>query len=234
MAFLWLLTSGGFGLCLESQWSNGHLYRFVKRPIDCGFGNNALFFFLLHDCVVYVVVDHLAFVAADWCSLQLPSFWMYCRRMHVRFYMSSWKETSSVFVSIGLPEEVTSKICLFITLQDLLKLILKYFNLSPNSSMCLVDKWMRICLNLAALNYIHRRYFPLCFFRIHTELSFPFSFLFFLKENQASVQEITSCLTSFWCHLLFLKDGKFWRGTSSRNIMPLPCRDSNIETRQSS
>lgn len=43
VAFLWLLTSGGFGLCLESQWSNRHVCHFVEQSIDCGSGNNAFF-----------------------------------------------------------------------------------------------------------------------------------------------------------------------------------------------
>lgn len=36
VAFLWLLTSGAFGLHLESQWSNGHVCHFMEQSIDCG------------------------------------------------------------------------------------------------------------------------------------------------------------------------------------------------------
>lgn len=93
VAFLWLLTSGGFGLCLESQWSNRHVCHFVEQSIDCGWGNNA-FFFPLKRGVVHVAVDHLALVAAVWCSLPLPSFWKHHWRMYVRFHMSSWKEAN--------------------------------------------------------------------------------------------------------------------------------------------
>lgn len=75
VAFLWLLTSGGFGLRLESQWSNRHVCHFMEQSIDCGWGNNAFcFLFLLEERAVHVVVDHLALVAVVWCSLLLPSF----------------------------------------------------------------------------------------------------------------------------------------------------------------
>lgn len=43
VAFLWPLTSGGFGLCLDSQWSNRHVCCLVERSIDCGLENNAFF-----------------------------------------------------------------------------------------------------------------------------------------------------------------------------------------------
>lgn len=118
VAFLWLVTSGGFGLCLESQWSNRHVCHFVEHSIDCGWGNNA-FLFLKRESV-HVVVDHLALVAAVWSPLALPSFRNHCR-MYVVFHMSSWKETSLL-------------VCLSHTELDL-KCSPRYFN--PN---CLVDK----------------------------------------------------------------------------------------------
>lgn len=55
VAFLWPLTSGGFGLCLESQWSNRHVCHFVEQSIDCGRGNNASSsFFFLNFIYIYI------------------------------------------------------------------------------------------------------------------------------------------------------------------------------------
>lgn len=99
VAFLWLLTSGGFGLRLESQWSNRHVCHFMEQSIDCGRGNNAfcfLFFAWREGCS-----------CCGWssctcgCGLMFSTvavvFWKLCWGMYVRFHMSSWKETSLLF-----------------------------------------------------------------------------------------------------------------------------------------
>lgn len=69
VAFLWLLMSGGFGLCLESQWSKRHVS-------FCGAGywlwlSKQCFFSVPEQRAVHVVVDHFALVAGVWCSPSL-------------------------------------------------------------------------------------------------------------------------------------------------------------------
>lgn len=99
VAFLWPLTSGGFGLCLESQWSNRHVCHFVEQSIDCGRGNNAsssFFFFIFYIYIYFgglfmlwlIVLHSRAAVRCSLSFLEAPGW-----RMYVRFHMSSWKET---------------------------------------------------------------------------------------------------------------------------------------------
>lgn len=94
VAFLRLLTSGGFGLCLESQWSNRRVCHFAEHSIDCGKGNNAFSFPWGESAsVLWSILSHLRLQL--WRSPSSKSFWNHGRSMYVWFPISSWKETKN-------------------------------------------------------------------------------------------------------------------------------------------
>lgn len=111
VAFLWPLTSGAFGLCLESQWSNRRVCHFAERSIDCGKGNNAFSFPEGESApVLWSILSRLWLQL--WPSSSSKSFWNHGRRMYVWFPISSWKETKcsslnvSEFIALDLTPDI--------------------------------------------------------------------------------------------------------------------------------
>lgn len=115
VAFLWLLTSGGFGLCLESQWSNGHVWRFVKRSIDCGLGNNAFFspfkagLFMLWLIILHLWLQFDVFYSCEHLEALLKNVWGFTWWAHGRrrtcflySFIQKKKKSAAKFLAVCL------------------------------------------------------------------------------------------------------------------------------------
>lgn len=59
VAFLWLLTSGGFGLAKKSQWSNGHVCRFCGTVYWLWFRKQCFFFLEKGLLMLWFIIFHL-------------------------------------------------------------------------------------------------------------------------------------------------------------------------------
>lgn len=137
VAFLWLLTSQGFGLCLESQWSNRRVCHFVEQPIDCGRGNNAFFFLPWRE----------GCTCCGWssctcgCSLMRSAVAIFFgSAAEERTWGFTWAHGRKLNLSVYPEKKSPAKFSLFITRPDLLESYHKYSNLNPNSPKCLIDK----------------------------------------------------------------------------------------------
>lgn len=111
VAFLWLLTSGGFGLCLESQWSNRHVCHFVEQSIDCGRGNNAFFsgregLFMLRLIILHLWLQfdvlyrcHRFGSTAEECTWGFT--WAHGRKVTCWFILKSHQQSFSIYHPTG-------------------------------------------------------------------------------------------------------------------------------------
>lgn len=92
-------------------------------------------FFSLEQRVVNVVVDHLALVAAVWCSLQLQSSWKHCpKNVTWAFTWAHGRKLNCLFQNLQVyPKKSPAK---FISPAGFIRI--------PSSSKCLRDKWTRL------------------------------------------------------------------------------------------